>query len=253
MNQHISAENARLWAKLQAFSLDEPNVSFPFSARLARENDWSLDYTQRVIEEYKHFVFLAMTAGHPVTPSVDVDQVWHLHLSYTRSYWEELCGELFGKPLHHGPTKGGKAEDAKFTDWYNRTLTSYEQIFDSRPPQDIWPEAAIRLAPNSRIRQVSDRTHWVIRKPTVGRKGMIALTTLTFFITTGFITSTPQSDLLPFFFFCGFVIFGGVIFLIFVYLLLVFLSNLSSSGSSKKGGGASSGGDGGGGCGGCGG
>ncbi|MEK6230809.1 MAG: hypothetical protein N2A42_03075 [Luteolibacter sp.] len=33
--------------------------------------------------EYKRFVALAMLAGHPVTPSEEVDQAWHLHLVYT--------------------------------------------------------------------------------------------------------------------------------------------------------------------------
>jgi len=194
MNPNMSPQQAQLWANLQAFRLDEPQASFPFSARLARENDWSPDYTQRVIEEYKHFVFLAMTAGHPVTPSVDVDQVWHLHLSYTRSYWEELCGKVLGKPLHHGPTKGGEAEGAKFTDWYSQTRSSYEQIFAHQPPRDIWPSAAVRFARQSRIRQVSDRTHWSIRKPRLGRKRIIAFTTLAFLITIALMISAAQSD-----------------------------------------------------------
>ena len=32
------------------------------------------------IEEYRKFVFLALVAGHQITPSDQVDQVWHLHL-----------------------------------------------------------------------------------------------------------------------------------------------------------------------------
>jgi hypothetical protein len=238
MNPNMSPQQAQLWAKVQAFRLDEPLASFPFSARLARENDWSLDYTQRVIEEYKHFVFLAITAGHPVTPSVDVDQVWHLHLAYTRSYWEELCGDLLGEPLHHGPTKGGEAEGAKFTDWYSQTRGSYEQIFAHQPPPDIWPPAAVRFAPQSRIRQVSDRTHWIIRKPRLGRKRMIAFTTLAFLITTAFMTTAAQSDNWVTVFCCL-----GII-------GFIFLFGASKKGKGKrknKGGGGSSG------CGGCGG
>ena len=64
-------------------------------------------YTDRVIEEYRKFLYLLASAGHPVTPSDQVDQAWHLHLTYTRSYWEDLCEKTIGKPLHHGPTKGG--------------------------------------------------------------------------------------------------------------------------------------------------
>lgn len=154
-----------LRARIQAFRLDEPDSVFPFSARLARENGWSRAYALRVVEEYRRFVYLAMAAGHPVTPSVDVDQAWHLHLTYTRSYWEEMCGRVLGRPLHHDPTRGGSAEGAKFTDWYARTLRSYREAFGAAPPPDIWPSPAARFAPAARTRTVSDATHWVIRRP----------------------------------------------------------------------------------------
>lgn len=63
------------------------DIGLTFVGRLARDNGWKPGYAERVYREYLRFVFLAATAGHPVTPSVDVDEVWHLHLCYTRSYW----------------------------------------------------------------------------------------------------------------------------------------------------------------------
>jgi hypothetical protein len=36
---------------------------------------------------------------HIVTPSEQVDQVWHLHLTYTRSYWDEFCPNVLGQPF----------------------------------------------------------------------------------------------------------------------------------------------------------
>ena len=154
-----------LWERIKGFSLDDIESTFPFSARLARENDWSKAYTQKVIEEYKRFVFLAMTAGHPITPSVSVDQVWHLHLCYTESYWEDFCGEILKRPLHHGPTKGGRKEKDKFHDWYAKTLASYELLFVEEPPKDVWPPINKRFSKASRIKQISTHTHWVIPKP----------------------------------------------------------------------------------------
>lgn len=174
-----------LWSRLLQFQLDQPGVGLPFSRRLARENSWSQRHTERVIEEYRRFLFLAMAAGHPVTPSVDVDQAWHLHLTYTRSYWDDLCPNVLRGPLHHQPTKGGNSEGAKFEDWYARTLQSYQAAFGVAPPADIWPAPAVRLAAESRIRQVSSRTHWVIRKPTVGAVGIVAVATLLGLILTG--------------------------------------------------------------------
>jgi hypothetical protein len=65
----MKTEHAKLWRSIQDFSFDEADVTFTFGRRLARENGWTLSYAYRVIEEYRRFVFLAKTAGHPVTPS----------------------------------------------------------------------------------------------------------------------------------------------------------------------------------------
>jgi hypothetical protein len=166
---HGYKHDDELRARIQAFSPDEPGIVFPFSARLARENGWTRPFAERVVEEYRRFLYLAMTAGHPVTPSVQVDQAWHQHLTYTRSYWDELCGRVLGRPLHHEPTKGGSAEGDKFVDWYARTLDSYRAAFAAEPLRDIWPAPAERFAGEARIVQVSAATHWVIRKPRLPR------------------------------------------------------------------------------------
>ena len=65
------AEQA-LYDRILQFSFDEGNEALTFARRLARETGWTPNYTARVIDEYKRFIFLAVVAGHPVTPS---DQV----------------------------------------------------------------------------------------------------------------------------------------------------------------------------------
>ena len=151
-----------LWQKLTAFAFDPGPVTLTFARRLARENSWGTPHAERVVEEYRRFVYLAMRAGHPVTPSDAVDQAWHLHLTYTRSYWEEMCAGVLGKPLHHGPTQGGAAEDDKFRDWYLATLASYRRLFQSEPPADIWPPADERFANADRFARVDTTESWVI-------------------------------------------------------------------------------------------
>jgi hypothetical protein len=97
-----------LWTRIEQFELDEPDAGFPFSARLAKETGWTYPHTQRVIEEYRRFVYLACVAGHPVSPADEVDEVWHLHLTYTESYWGRFCPQVIDRPLHHQPTRGGR-------------------------------------------------------------------------------------------------------------------------------------------------
>jgi hypothetical protein len=154
----------RLWQQVAAFRFDKAQSAFAFSQRLARENGWSVGFARRVVEEYRRFIYLAMRAGHPVTPSEAVDQAWHLHLVYTRSYWDDLCRDVLGRPLHHGPTEGGKAEDDKFRDWYQRTVESYERFFGSPPPADIWLAAQERFAPDNRFQWVNRRDTFLLPK-----------------------------------------------------------------------------------------
>ena len=135
-----------LWLKIEAYQLDQPDVSFPFSQRLARENGWSPRYAQRVIAEYKRFIFLCCVRAEPCTPSDAVDQAWHLHMTYTHAYWQDFCGRTLGRELHHNPTEGGSAEAAKFDHAYNATLNAYHVYFGEDAPADIWPPAIQRFA-----------------------------------------------------------------------------------------------------------
>ncbi len=173
------AQSSQLWAELQDFSLDDSSAAMPFSKRLARENGWSHEFALRVIEEYKRFVFLAMTTGHTVSPSDQVDQAWHLHLTYTKSYWNELCNKVLGRPLHHGPTQGGNSETHKFEELYRQTLASYRQAFGEPAPEDIWPPVGVRFSEASEYVRVSKHRNWIVAKPHRSRRSSMAMMGLT--------------------------------------------------------------------------
>lgn len=164
----VTSDYSALSQRVQAFSLDQAGSELPFSRRVARENGWSTDYTRRVIEEYKRFAFLATVAAHPVTPSDPVDQVWHLHLTYSRFYWEDFCPNVLGKALHHEPTRGGSAEQQKFSEWYQQTLASYERLLGHLPPADIWPDPAIRFGGAQDFVRINKACYWLIPKPNGG-------------------------------------------------------------------------------------
>ena len=165
----MNLKQTQLYQRLQAFSLDDPDAKFPFSKRLARENRWSLKYTQRVIEEYKKFTFLAVVADHPVSPSDPVDQVWHLHLTYTHSYWGEFCPNILQTPFHHLPSGGGASEKSKFDDWYSKTLASYHYFFGEAPPVDIWAPADIHVSQDVNFVRVNPQQHWILPKVSLSK------------------------------------------------------------------------------------
>ncbi len=172
--------DCELWTRLSALSLDDPTAEFPFSKRLARDNGWSHRFALRAIEEYKRFAYLAMTATHEVTPSDEVDQVWHLHLTYTRHYWGEFQ-EALGQPLHHNPTAGGNENTRRYTNNYETTLKRYEEAFKVKPPSDIWPPSAKRfgIAPFYRRLNTTEIFLLTKRKVYVALVGFAALISAT--------------------------------------------------------------------------
>lgn len=157
-------EHEELWRKIKVFEVGDPESAFTFIDRLARENNWTLEYSLRTFLEYKKFVFLICIADHPLTPSDEVDQVWHLHLIYTESYWIDLCHNVLGRKIHHGPTKGGQDENDKYHNWYEETKKLYYKTFNSDPPSDIWPSSAIRFTAVN-FSRVNRNSHWIIPKP----------------------------------------------------------------------------------------
>lgn len=108
-------------------------------------------------------------ADHSLTPSDQVDQVWHLHLLYTQSYWIDFCQDTLGKQIHHGPTKGGKQEGEKYNDLYEKTLALYKTLFKRDAPQDIWPPREIRFGEVNFLR-VNLHRNWIIKKPMFFKK-----------------------------------------------------------------------------------
>ena len=70
----METDTRQLQARLDAFRFDDVRSVDRFASRLARENRWSPEYADRVVEEYKRFARLAVSANHSVTPSDQVDQ-----------------------------------------------------------------------------------------------------------------------------------------------------------------------------------
>ena len=164
-SQPWESQQVKLYDQIQALEIDQPEASLPFSKRLARDHQWSFIYTQRVIKEYKKFLFLAIVADHPVTPSNAVDQAWHLHLTYTHSYWDDLCAQILPRSLHHHPTHGGQQQRELFWDCYSKTLDSYKRFFGYCAPADIWTAPATRFRQAGQFRQVNSQDYWMIPKP----------------------------------------------------------------------------------------
>lgn len=163
----MTAAEHPLWTLLRDYRVGPADAVLSFEARLARENGWSAGHAAAVMDEYRRFLFLAVTAGHMAVPSEAVDQAWHLHLTYSRDYWDRLCGEVLKAPLHHGPTKGGAEEGQHYFNFYAETLASYERLFGETPPENIWPSGWQRFHVDPRARRVALADVWIVPKSIV--------------------------------------------------------------------------------------
>jgi hypothetical protein len=168
LNQRLPYLSDPLWQKIVTFSIDDPDSALTFTDRLSRENGWSMEFAVRAVGEYKKFMYLLCIADHPLTPSDQVDQVWHLHLIYTRSYWIDWCQQTLNRDIHHGPTKGGASEGEKFFDWYEKTKELYRSTFGIEANTDLWPNGDDRFS-DIHFQRINIRQNWIIHKPSIFR------------------------------------------------------------------------------------
>ncbi|WP_224815736.1 hypothetical protein [Hasllibacter sp. MH4015] len=155
--------NPELWARLTDFAFDKGHGSAPYSVKLARAEGWSAAFTARVIEEYRRFLYLTQVSDRQVTPSRIIDAAWHMHLTFTRDYWEDLCPNVIGRPVHHQPC-AGEEEMPRYRDQFAATKALYEAEFGIEPPADIWgrDDATVR---RRRRRLVQDETGAGVASP----------------------------------------------------------------------------------------
>lgn len=124
-----------LWLKLNLMNADGLQAFAPLMEMMQKQMGQNAEMAQRVIEEYRKFLFLAMRAGHQVIPPGPVNDAWMMHLQNAQNYWESL-----GQMITERPTAQGfdAKQFSSAADAWKMTLESYEKIFGTKPPMDIW-------------------------------------------------------------------------------------------------------------------
>jgi hypothetical protein len=148
-----------LWSRIEGHDFGCGRAR-DFTYRLARHTGWGISAARRAILEYRRFCFVACVTKDPVTPSEEIDEVWHLHLIDSADYWNVWCRNVLGRPFHHHPSRGDALEDNGFRVHYATTLARYERYFGS-PAEAFWPATHRRFGKNPRVRMV-DRAKWFL-------------------------------------------------------------------------------------------
>lgn len=163
------------WRAIAAHPFECGTAPLDFCARLAREQRWTRSQARAAIDEYRRFCFLAAMADEVVVPSAAVDQVWHLHLTYTRDYWQTFCPKVLGCDLHHEPGGQQASDLAYYRARYAETLALYELWFGP-PPEIWWPGTATCFrAPAAAMND--EASYWRLRKPNL-RAAVVTLIAL---------------------------------------------------------------------------
>lgn len=120
------------------------NFKLPFGEEYLRQKyNWEPIYSRLAVREYKRFLILALSSDQEVTPSLDVDEVWHTHILHTRSYLQFI--KIIGRALHHDP--GMPNARGEYQDQYLRTLALYQTTFNEAAPSTVWPRPVLSKDP----------------------------------------------------------------------------------------------------------
>jgi hypothetical protein len=118
-----------LWRTISGWKL-------PFGTDyLAYKYKWDEEFAALAIAEYRRFAFLALTGNSESTPSLSIDEVWHVHILHTADY--QRFGNACGRTLHHSP--GMPSQAPTFDLQYEETLRRYKERFGREAPALVWP------------------------------------------------------------------------------------------------------------------
>ncbi len=121
-----------VWSKLR---VGNPTEQYAFWRTLAQRQGWTLAFAENVFEEYRKFLYLALTSPVPIAPPPPIRAAWDLHRELPT--WRELpeAGEIEQSLSQPASPEGTRA--------------AYLAAFSTYPPESIW-EARLRRAEASR-------------------------------------------------------------------------------------------------------
>ena len=87
--------------------INQVQIPFAVNQKLVEKLMITESLASEYVFEYKRFIVMAACGKYMVSPSEQVDHVWHLHQQCTKEY-REFSNEVFGTLFKHEPSSGGK-------------------------------------------------------------------------------------------------------------------------------------------------
>jgi len=117
-----STTNWERWSELQ---VGAPSEQYAFWESLAKREGWTVAFAETVFHEYRKFLYLVLSSGHPVLSPPPIRAALRLHQSL--SSWRTLPE---ASELESRLGRTGTVEE---------TCAAYIQAFGAYPPESIWP------------------------------------------------------------------------------------------------------------------
>lgn len=130
---------------LQVSRLSAPEVLDAYSSVLSYKNQEVISKivddlcvnektAEMAFHSFKQFIAIKAFCQSEVTPSVELDRIWHIFLIYTKHY-RGFCNEYFGNFIDHSPT-----DHASHAEQYLATRDLATTIF-GRLDEKYWPNS----------------------------------------------------------------------------------------------------------------
>ena len=105
-----------------------------FEENIAKYNNWSIDFCNKVIFEFERFI--SIRSNNPNTsPSDYIDKLWHSIILNTEFYID-YCLKKFGKIIHHNTFDSFDLNQRKIR--IINTINIYKSTYDSFMYPEIW-------------------------------------------------------------------------------------------------------------------
>lgn len=111
-----------------------------------KQYNWSDNYVDNVIFEYIRFLNLR-NLDEKLSPSDDIDKVWHTHILNTKLYYE-YCQTNFNKFIHHDLNDADDQQARKIR--LDNSIKKYNEIYGPIKYPDVW-EKIIMNSDNKKI------------------------------------------------------------------------------------------------------
>ena len=112
------------WANWSQLRVGNPVEQYAFWQTLAQRQGWTIAFAENVFEEYRKFLYLALTSPVPIAPPPPIRAAWDLHREL--STWRELAEST---EIERRLSQPASPED---------TRAAYLATFSAYPPESIW-------------------------------------------------------------------------------------------------------------------